>query len=161
MQNVNTNKSRFDTMIHTFLTKLFPEDALEDQKEYLESARCQGDITPENYIKWIMHINKCLLFVKLAQQTIQRKSWSKRSLLETSRVKFKLNSFQNEGVEKQTWTKSRVSSIIAQRQSQFKKNKQIQKVTEQGQVRQEKRRPKKRQRKGRQNQLKAKPMNKV
>ncbi len=77
-QNANTNKMRFDTTIHTFLTKLFPEDALEDQKEYLEFARCPGDMTPENYIKRVMHINKCLLFYKVGATNYSNKELIKK-----------------------------------------------------------------------------------
>ncbi len=77
-QNTNTNKTRFDIMIYMFLTKLFQEDALKDQKEYLESARCPGDMAPENYIKQVMYINKCLLHLKVVATNYSNKELIKK-----------------------------------------------------------------------------------
>ncbi len=77
VQNANTNKMCFNTLICTFLMKSFPEDTLEDQKECVESAKCPGDMTPENYIEQIMLINKCLLLLKVVATNYWTKSWSK------------------------------------------------------------------------------------
>ncbi len=109
-------------MIRTFLTKLFQEDALENQMEYLESARCPGDMTPENCIKRIIHIIKCLILYEVGTTNYSNKEHIKRSLLKISLVKSESNSFPKEVIKKQIWTRSRVSSTLAQKQLQFKRN---------------------------------------
>ncbi len=100
-QNVNTNKMHFNTMIHTFLMKSSPEDTLKEQKEYLESARCPFDMTPENYIKWIMHINKCLLLYEVGatnqsnKKADQKDHCSKSSQLNLNQIHFKMRQSRN------------------------------------------------------------------